>query len=317
MARKRRLVGRITNKLKPKYLLHYELKEIFSLGTKLGLFLNIILGIILVIMRDYPRALTSMDATFTFLTIVFLLFILPMILNGKIKAYYRYSYYLMPVVIFNIVVLPWIMSSVIRVPVTYGIHYLNHLWSDNPMDMVNYPRRLMNLLIYPKYNLIALTIFAFYIFMLFYQERFATVEEFSEGVLKIFIKRNRAQSYRKCVDEFNNDKLKQKYIVKKGEQELKAEKYTRRAGRKQGIGKMFNSKRKEVVVEKQNSNYVNEAQYKSYEEFSEEPMDKETVDNVMSDGSNNYEEELIVRRTARNNQDEEPEDNLIRRRARH
>lgn len=197
-----------TNKEVPKYLIHYQLEDIFRGCTKAGFYLNGIVLFVILIAGEYPSLLSSMDATFTLMTIIFFAFVFPAMRKGKIIAYYRYSYHEM--IKTNLVLMITIMCAVIRTPITYGFHYLSYVIAGDSRKMVDYNISLLRLMLNPICNLIAIGLFLFYIYLLFYKDKFSTMEEFSIRVTEIFKSSKSHMSYEQCAKQFGMEKFQKK-----------------------------------------------------------------------------------------------------------
>lgn len=196
-----------TNREASKYLIHYQLEDIFRGCTKIGLYTNGIVLFFILIVGEYPSILSSMDATFTLMTIIFFTFVFPAMRKGKIIAYYRYSYHEM--IKTNLALMITIMGAVIRTPITYGLHCLSYVIF-NDSSKIDYDISLLRLMFNPICNLIAIGLFLFYIYLLFYKDKFSTMEEYSIEVTRIFKLSKSHMSYEKCVDQFVMEKFKKK-----------------------------------------------------------------------------------------------------------
>lgn len=189
---------------------HYELWELMINAFAKAILINIPVLIILLVVSDYPIWLGTIDATITILTAVFLIVIFPLMLSGKIPAYYQrwYSSGKLKVKIFAILI-----SCPMRAVVTFGVLFASIGLADSRKS--RYISELYEYLLNPKVNLIAFIIFAAAIFYLFYFKKCFKISEYREGMIKAS-HRVSNPTEKRCYQRLVDESLNRAYFSAQG-----------------------------------------------------------------------------------------------------
>ena len=172
---------------KGEYLLHFQLFDyflssmpiVFS-GTALWLML------VYIVNGGYPKAIATFDITLFCLGTLFFLYIKPRLLKGKVKGYYRRDYNDIRYILLGISFI--VQGAMLRTPIFMGLYGLNWYFADTVYRKAEYLRKMKSFLINPQMSLIALILFIFTIYLIFYSEKYVTIREFSNSVVKIMQK---------------------------------------------------------------------------------------------------------------------------------
>jgi len=171
---------------KNQYLLHPQLIDYQRIGWKEIFSLHVWIFIIIALfIRLYPNSLVSFDLSMTILVLLFWFGIKPLMLKGLIPAYYRRDY--------NQNVLLWlcklfIHGSIIRTFIM-SIYYGLTLYLTYGKDMREYAHYLRivkeEIVLNHRPQIVALALFLFLVYVMFYHERYVSIKEFSYEVSRI------------------------------------------------------------------------------------------------------------------------------------
>jgi hypothetical protein len=170
---------------KMQYLMHLQLREEYMKGFGVMTRINFVLILwFWLAMREYPAFLGTLDFSFTVLFALFYFFVKPKMLKGEIPAYYRRNYT-------DIKYVLWVMNffvqgGIIRFSILvlyYGITF--YLVRNDVYEVEKYKEIVLNMLINPTISAVAFGMSIFFIYLLFYQEKYTTIRDYSNRVVEI------------------------------------------------------------------------------------------------------------------------------------
>ncbi|WCK57667.1 hypothetical protein PP175_26900 (plasmid) [Aneurinibacillus sp. Ricciae_BoGa-3] len=174
------------NQNKLQYLMHPQLIQETANGFRMMLKGNffILMGFYF-LCNQYPKTIATLDFSFTVLSVLFFIFIKPRMMKGEIPAYYRRDYQSIKFLMFFMKV--FILGGVMRFPILALFYGLNlYLVRNDTVEWEHYKSTVYAIINNPSINALAVGAFALAIFILFYQQRYASIQEFSNGVVEIF-----------------------------------------------------------------------------------------------------------------------------------
>lgn len=195
---------------KSNYLMHYQLKGIKEDAMKVGVSSSLIFLLIAWIWGTYPTILASFDLGICILSLVYYTLIKQMMFKGKIIAYYRRSY--RDMYVFQLIILGILISGAwIRTVVIYGVYYLNYYFEGaNAIRKSNYLNDFIELATNEVGYLLALIIIMYAIYVLFYSEKYTTIKEYSNTVVKLIKDHN--YTINTAINKFITHKDRQYYL---------------------------------------------------------------------------------------------------------
>jgi len=179
----------IQNKYEKKatYLWHQELADIFSKGFWSQIKINFIIVLILgLILRDYPISLGALDVAFSVMALLFYFLVRPFIMRGKLKAYFRRTYYGKS--LYTDFMAYMIQGSLIRTTL-WGFFYGLVILAERGNDF-HYEKAiegLQQMLIHPITTPLAVVLALVYFYWVFYQEKYTTIPNYSNGVMQRYL----------------------------------------------------------------------------------------------------------------------------------
>lgn len=167
-----------------KYLKHPELIQLQGLFPSQFSLIFILISIFLFTVGGYPKPMAAYDFSFAVVAVIFMKVIFPQMLKGNITAYYRRSYsgfrYILSLTMF------FTAGAVIR-----GIYLvlvlLFKFYQSNGVS-ISSVQWFIGLTFHPGYNLLGAGMALFLIYKLFYDDRFATIKDTSNGVFDLMTK---------------------------------------------------------------------------------------------------------------------------------
>lgn len=170
---------------KSEYLRHPELKLLFRKEyIRFFLLIHIPFYIMVFFTRDFPDFLATMDATIMLLAIGYSLFIKPLMMKGKIRAYYRRHYRTNTTGSFLSVVYTglWFgtMLRSILLVVNFLIQYFSFEKNDIPPLVAGMKMNYMD----SNGAIAGVVLFCLYVYILYYKDRYISIQEFSNRAMR-------------------------------------------------------------------------------------------------------------------------------------
>lgn len=186
---------------KHEYLQHPELRLLYRKEyIKHFLLMHIPFALILLVTRDYPDFLGSMDVTIFLFWLLFLMVLKPMMMKGKITAYYREHYKTaykgsLLSVTFTFLLFGAIMRTIVMVGFILLQAFSEEDANVSKVELLNLKANLLNM-----HGIIAGLLIAFlFFYLIFYKVRTISIQEFSNRAMKYI--RNRGYRLDAAIDQ--------------------------------------------------------------------------------------------------------------------
>lgn len=191
---------------KHEYLQHPELRLLYRKEyIKQFLMLHIPFALILLVTRDYPDFLGSMDATIFSLWLLFLMVLKPLMMRGKITAYYREHYKTANKCSFLSFMLTFFLFGAVMRTITMVIFILIQTYAEedpsiSKVELLNLKANLLS-----NQGIIAgALIVVMFLYFVFYKERMISIQDFSNRAMKYI--RNRGYRLEAAVEQVWKDR---------------------------------------------------------------------------------------------------------------